>query len=115
MVISSIRGFLRTSSQTVIGVILCASTWQLAQAIPQTTQPNTVKKAPYRALSVHDKKWNKAHPNYAPSAKRGWIKTLPHRYRIVKVNHQTYFYSHNQYYKRSGNGYIPVKIPFASR
>ena len=106
---------IKTSLRTFAGVVLCASTWQLAQAIPQHTESNGAKNAPYRALSVHDKKWNKAHPNDTPSAKRGWIKNLPHRYRIVKVNHQTYYYSHNQYYQRSGNGYVAVKIPFARR
>ncbi len=95
---------------------LCASTWQFAQAIPQPQpQPNTSKKAPYKALSVHDKKWYKDHPHYKASLKRGWIKNLPHRYRIVKVHNQTYYYSHNQYYQRSGNGYLAVKIPFAPR
>lgn len=106
---------LRTGLRTLAFVGLCASTWQFAQATPQHTESNDAKNAPYRALSVHDKKWNKAHPNYAPSAKRGWIKTLPHRYRIVKVHNQTYYYSHNQYYQRSGNGYVAVKIPFARR
>lgn len=106
---------MRTGLRAFAGVVLCASTWQFAQAIPQHPESNGAKNAPYRALSVHDKKWNKAHPNYAPSAKRSWIKTLPHRYRIVKVNHQTYYYSHNQYYQRSGNGYVAVKIPFTRR
>ncbi|GAC1377874.1 MAG: hypothetical protein NVS3B3_19850 [Aquirhabdus sp.] len=106
---------MKASLRTFAGVILCASTWQLAQAIPQHTEPTTAKSLPYRALSVHDKKWYKAHPNYKPSAKRGWIKNLPHRYRIVKVHNQTYYYSHNQYYQRSGNGYVAVRIPFARR
>jgi len=92
-------------------VSLCASTWQFAQAIPQTPPKN----APYKALSAHDAAWYKAHPNYKPSPKRGWIKTLPHRYRIVKVHNQTYYYAHNHYYQRSGNGYVAVKIPFVSR
>lgn len=103
---------LKTSLRTFAGVVLCASTWQLAQAIPQIVTHNDYQ---YRATSLHDAKWNKAHPHYEPSVKRGWIKTLPHRYRIVKVRHQTYYYSHNQYYQRSGNGYVAVKIPFAPR
>lgn len=106
---------LSASLRCLAGAALCASSWQFAQAIPQNTPPTAQKNTPYKALSVHDKKWYKEHPHYAPSAKRGWIKTLPHRYRIVKVHHQTYYYSHNQYYQRSGNGYVAVKIPFATR
>ena len=103
--------FLTTGRRTLVGIVLCASSWQFAQAIPQKNTANT----PYRATSIHDAKWNKAHPHYKPSLKRGWIKNLPHRYRIVKVHNQTYYYSHNQYYQRSGNGYLPVKIRFAPR
>ncbi len=106
---------LKTGLRSIAGVVLCASTWQLAQAIPQNILSPSHKSTPYKALSVHDKKWYKEHPHYAPSAKRGWIKNLPHRYRSVKVHNQTYYYSHNQYYQRSGNGYVAVKIHFAPR
>lgn len=102
---------LKSSLKTLAVVSLCASTWQLAQAIPQ----NTPKTVPYKAESAHDAAWYKAHPHYKASPKRGWIKTLPHRYRIVKVQNQTYYYAHNHYYQRSGNGYIAVKIPFVAR
>ncbi len=91
---------------------LCASTWQLAQAIPQTALPNAPKDAQYKALSVHDAQWYKAHPHYVASPKRGWIKTLPHRYRIVKEHNQVYYYANNHYYQRSGTGFVAVKIPF---
>jgi hypothetical protein len=113
----------QTSLKTLAVISLCASTWQLAQATPQITTkpvPKNVPKTvpmnvPYKALSAHDAAWYKAHPHYKPSPKRSWIKTLPHRYRVVKQNNQTYYYSHGHYYQRSGFGYVVVKIPFISR
>lgn len=93
--------------KTLAGIALCVSTWQLAQAIPQKTAQNA---PPYRATSIHDAQWLNAHPHYKANAKRGWIKTLPHRYRVVKYHNQTYYYSHNVYYKRTGNGYIPARL-----
>jgi hypothetical protein len=116
-----------TSLKALLVFGLCASTWQLAQATPENT-PNVVqnnahnitvktipKNVPYKALSAHDAAWYKAHPHYKPSPKRGWIKTLPHRYRVVKQNHQTYYYSHGRYYQRSTFGYVAVKVPFSLR
>lgn len=105
---------LKASLKTLAVIGLCASTWQLAQATPLNTPKNAVKNVTYKALSAHDAAWYKAHPHYKASPKRGWIKELPHRYRIVKQNNQTYYYAHNHYYQRSGNGYIAVKIPFVS-
>jgi hypothetical protein len=121
----------QTSLKTLAVISLFATTWQFAQAIPQSTTTTasknttkTVKKnvsktvpkyVPYKALSAHDAAWYKAHPNYRPSPKRGWIKSLPHRYRIVKENNQTYYYSHGHYYQRSGFGYVVVRVPFSLR
>lgn len=103
---------LSTSLRVCAGVVLYTCSWQLVQATPQLVTHHDTH---YRAISIHDAKWNKAHPHAVASQKRVWIKTLPHRYRIVKVHNQTYYYSHNKYYQRSGNGYVAVKIPFAPR
>ena len=103
---------LKTSLSTIAAIVLCASTGQLAQATPQMAPHNDTH---YRAMSMHDAKWNKTHPRYVAEQKRVWIKTLPHRHRIVKVNHKTYYYAQNKYYQRSGNGYVAVKIPFSPR
>ena len=105
------HGLPRASLRVLASLVLCASTWQFAQASPQQTV--TQNTTPYRAISVHEAKWHKTHPRYTVQPKHGWIKTLPHRYRVVKVRNQTYYYSHNKYYQRSGNGYVVVKIPFA--
>jgi len=85
-------------------VALCAGGVQIAQAVPNHA-PASPAPAKYRAESVHDLKWQQAHPNQP----RPWIKALPHRYRIVKSHHQTYYFADKHYYQRSGAGYVLVK------
>ncbi len=84
--------------------ILCVGGAQAARALPNHA-PNATAPAKYRAESVHDAKWLQAHPNQP----RPWIKALPHRYRIVKSHHQTYYFANKHYYQRSGTGYVLVK------
>jgi hypothetical protein len=86
-------------------VALTAGCVQLAQALPQHAIPANTAPVKYRAESVHDAKWLQAHPNQP----RPWIKALPHRYRIVKSHHQTYYFADKHYYQRSGAGYVLVK------
>ncbi len=86
-------------------VALCAGCVQIAQAIPQHATPSNPAPSKYRAPSVHDVKWQQAHPNQP----RPWIKNLPHRYRIVKSHRQTYYFANKHYYQRSGAGYVLVK------
>ena len=98
---------LKAGLGTLVVLGLWAGSLQVAQAIPQ--QPGSK----YRAESVHDAKWRQAHPKAAvtPPSTKGWIKTLPHRYRIVKSHHQTYYFANKHYYQRSGAGYGIVKLP----
>lgn len=84
--------------------VLCAGGVQVARAVPNHAQGSAAP-AKYRADSVHDAKWLQAHPNQP----RPWIKALPHRYRIVKSHHQTYYFADKHYYQRSGAGYVLVK------
>jgi len=85
-------------------LILCAGGVQMAQAVPNHAQSSSAPPK-YHAESVHDLKWQQAHPNQP----RPWIKALPHRYRIVKSHHQTYYFANKHYYQRSGTGYVLVK------
>ncbi len=92
----------------------------MAGAVQAAPPPSTTAKAAapvdplvqqykYKAQSVHDAKWLKAHPNAQP---KGWIKTLPHRYRVVKVHGKTYYFANHHYYQRSGTGFVVVKPRF---
>ncbi len=103
---------IKLSLGALIVLGLWAGSLQVVQAIPQ--QQNPQQAAKYHAESVHDAKWHQAHPKakVTPPSTKGWIKTLPHRYRVVKYHHQTYYFANKHYYQRSGAGYGIVKIPF---